>query len=753
MKIKLTLISDTAPGSGEGLAGIIDRDVNFDSFGLPYIPAKRIKGLLREAAMDYLEQKTGSPESPEFDLVFGRPGVSESTSVGIGNGLLADYDVLKTVLGDLPEDYKPVFSPEYVSECYSVTRAQTAIERQNGTAEENTLRITRLLRKNSEFVFDLAFRQPPTEDQIDLLRNACKLTRSMGLSRTRGLGEVKLELMINPLAATAQAPVQAGGETDDFCQLEYTIESLGQLICTASVCGNFVVSDPYIPGRQILGLFAGRYVGQHGLGSQAHLNADFRRLFLDGEVIFENAYLCDHEGNRLLPVPTTLVQDKETENLYDLAYQDDWKAVVNQEIQTRPYDRSFCRIAGTDLLNYQPLMEAEYHHCRPEHDRGFGHAVKGKGEFFQVEVIKDGQKFKGILKGARTDLEVLRTLIPDGSVVHLGKSKTAQYGRAKMNYSELTCLQTAGEEDLSDEVQDELIISLTSPMVLVNEFGHIMPDPQLFLEELKARLQLHEKMKEEIYLDPKDCFLKFVDIGGYMGRWGLPLPQARALDTGTVFKILSGIELDKTSMEIRGYGLFTTQGYGTIKVNWHGDRHLTIGEPGAMSGVLPEPLPDAFQDLATQILSKRLQAQMHERALRIFDDHHFSKGKKLLTNALISRLISVFEGAADCDAILRDIGDFKDLAKKKMDDLKLTIDNETKDLFKWMTILLDNNLHYFQEKVIQQTPGYWNAREVKHIHDLLPVESIVSRTSLVRLAKDFFLTFFNRMLWHNRGAA
>ena len=45
MKITIKLLSDALINSGEGFGAIIDSDVVFDDIGLPYIPAKRIKGL------------------------------------------------------------------------------------------------------------------------------------------------------------------------------------------------------------------------------------------------------------------------------------------------------------------------------------------------------------------------------------------------------------------------------------------------------------------------------------------------------------------------------------------------------------------------------------------------------------------------------------------------------------------------------------------------------------------------------------
>lgn len=47
-KLKIRLLSDTTFGRGDGVAGIIDQEVEHDSYGLPYLRGRTLKGLLRE---------------------------------------------------------------------------------------------------------------------------------------------------------------------------------------------------------------------------------------------------------------------------------------------------------------------------------------------------------------------------------------------------------------------------------------------------------------------------------------------------------------------------------------------------------------------------------------------------------------------------------------------------------------------------------------------------------------------------------
>ena len=50
MKITIKLLSDLCTCSGETYNSDVDMDVVYDENGIPYIPAKRIKGCIREAA-------------------------------------------------------------------------------------------------------------------------------------------------------------------------------------------------------------------------------------------------------------------------------------------------------------------------------------------------------------------------------------------------------------------------------------------------------------------------------------------------------------------------------------------------------------------------------------------------------------------------------------------------------------------------------------------------------------------------------
>ncbi|MBR3314560.1 MAG: hypothetical protein IKG18_10520 [Atopobiaceae bacterium] len=68
-ELTIALKSDLCSGSGDGFSSGIDTDVCYDTKGIPIIPGRRIKGCLREAALDIY------PECDDLiNLVFGTSG-------------------------------------------------------------------------------------------------------------------------------------------------------------------------------------------------------------------------------------------------------------------------------------------------------------------------------------------------------------------------------------------------------------------------------------------------------------------------------------------------------------------------------------------------------------------------------------------------------------------------------------------------------------------------------------------------------
>src|SRR5258706_5998036 len=81
LQLCLRLESDATFGRGEGLAGLVDEEVEYDiATGLPFVRGRTLKGLLVEecANLVFALQKAGSLVLPTLEAsserLFGRPG-------------------------------------------------------------------------------------------------------------------------------------------------------------------------------------------------------------------------------------------------------------------------------------------------------------------------------------------------------------------------------------------------------------------------------------------------------------------------------------------------------------------------------------------------------------------------------------------------------------------------------------------------------------------------------------------------------
>lgn len=48
LQVQIKLLSDTTFGRGDGVAGLVDQEVEHDSYGFPYLRGRSLKGLLSE---------------------------------------------------------------------------------------------------------------------------------------------------------------------------------------------------------------------------------------------------------------------------------------------------------------------------------------------------------------------------------------------------------------------------------------------------------------------------------------------------------------------------------------------------------------------------------------------------------------------------------------------------------------------------------------------------------------------------------
>ena len=204
--LKIVLQSDLCAGNGESAGNAIDTDVCMDQAGLPYIPARRLKGCLRQAALELAQMEYAGAEEKARKL-FGDAYGNEGCLLirdGVIKGAEAMRDFLMRKLpadGGIPDGVKRFAHPVNVEKIFSSVRGQTKLV--DGVKEDNTLRFTRVIHHYDPFGArpeeEMEFYAPVCLDAEDndlriFLMDCCRAMRHMGTSRNRGLGNVKVSL-------------------------------------------------------------------------------------------------------------------------------------------------------------------------------------------------------------------------------------------------------------------------------------------------------------------------------------------------------------------------------------------------------------------------------------------------------------------------------------------------------------------------------------------------------------------------------
>lgn len=196
--LKLSLLSDTTFGRGDGLAGYIDSEVEHDEYGLPFLRGRALKGLLAEECANVLFS-LGSSGISWFDTankLFGQAGsnMEDNSEIYIGNATFPD-DLRQAVRFAIEETNSQITADEVLKSLTTIRR-QTTIKA-DGSPKKNSLRSERAVLNETDFFSDVMFRTNPDEKMLALLAASAKSLQRIGLGRNRGRGKVSVELFEN----------------------------------------------------------------------------------------------------------------------------------------------------------------------------------------------------------------------------------------------------------------------------------------------------------------------------------------------------------------------------------------------------------------------------------------------------------------------------------------------------------------------------------------------------------------------------
>jgi CRISPR/Cas system CSM-associated protein Csm3 (group 7 of RAMP superfamily) len=212
--LKIILLSDTTFGRGDGVAGLVDQEVEHDRYGFPYLRGRTLKGLLSEECdnfialyIDRLEDAKRKQWIKVRHDLFGEAGsITENMAkMHVGDACLPP-DLRQAIVRQQEQDENKNKFPTRDDVLSSLTaiRRQTAINSESGVAVDHSLRSSRVIIRGLEFTANFLFDSEPTEEMKALLYVGSLALRRIGSGRNRGRGHVRCNLLYNNVEIDAE---------------------------------------------------------------------------------------------------------------------------------------------------------------------------------------------------------------------------------------------------------------------------------------------------------------------------------------------------------------------------------------------------------------------------------------------------------------------------------------------------------------------------------------------------------------------
>ncbi len=399
--------------------------------------------------------------------------------------------------------------------------------------------------------------------------------------------------------------------SSDLKQLQYTIELLSPVLITSTVGDeNIQMSEHYLSGSSLLGMFAGEYL--HRTKDPEHTREKpsdrFKKWFLSDALRFLNGYKLSPTGQRSLPLPLSLQHFKEDTMKPDKA--PFYEGLYEGKGDKHPGGFYVVHDIGLETV---PVNSAfSFHHERD--DQLVGRSEKSI--IFNYEYLLPFQKFKALIVGEEAELKDFLNSFKDKKfIARLGRSKTTQYGQVEVNFENAQieevnelALTLYGEVEsengepeaqtarakrpnppplpvsLKEDDQGASYFTLTclSHTILLNEHGFSRADEKTLQTNLAQALEKQVRLlsqNQSLTVAPQDLiiektFARPVELENYVAVWKARKPSVAALQMGSCFKIQVNKAVSKdipealAALQRDGLGIRRNEGFGRVAINW-----------------------------------------------------------------------------------------------------------------------------------------------------------------------------------------
>lgn len=583
--------SDWHVGEGAGVSGHIDRIVRrHTEDDLPYIPAKTLTGILRDACERVARGLDDGAKQGSWQTFLGELFGRESK--GTADTATTTPALIWIGPAHLPAPLRRalVVDKETESKAAEIAEIRTAMTfikpgvklDANGMAESKMLRLEEVVLGGAELEAMLELDPILEKDTqardaaLALLTAGARAVERLGAKRRRGSGRCELHIdsasqnYIELLSAAAPVlqkgnptelslrPITVQDTTEGWHRIPLCVELCAPMVIPAGTAGNVIASRDHIPGTLLLPALDARL--RRLLGTRAN---ELTNHLAAGRIQIRNAY-PEKWGERLLPVPAALMAEKEADEQ------------IHNELHGRTHDgkqRKQLR-AGyvpTDALP-QPYRDTKSVYTvditattHATIDDKVQRPTAEVGGVYTYEAIAPGQRFRAELWIARSTLQER----PDGRLlegpIRIGRAKKDDYGSAR-----LTCgVPQVTAADESTATTYTFTLWLVSPLLARDERLRPITDVDAFTRWLDHRLGgvgLHIQATG----NHRAAYARSHREEGWNNAWKEPRPTRFGLAAGTCFRFRTDIPIHRTLLTRiahEGLGERRGEGYGEVQVD------------------------------------------------------------------------------------------------------------------------------------------------------------------------------------------
>lgn len=572
--LKITMTSDWHVGLGGGQAGNIDSLVRRDRSQLPFIPAKTIVGIWRDAAETVALGLDSNDESGVWhqwvNYLFG-------DQRNQAEGPIEDAPrpaALSVRPARFPEDFqKALQNRPLLREALTFVKPGIGIDPQTGCARDDFLRFEEMARGGAVFKTKYCLDESELEpEQLAVaeafLTASASYIKRLGGKRRRGVGRCqvssgqKLESalkVIEKSIKTLPPPPPKDTTLDDLPTIattsnggewrfvELKLELKSPLLLHKRTVGNTTETLDYLPGTYLLAVLAKRLWKRN-----LELGNKFSEAIASGDLIATHAYL-EVEGTRGRPVPFAWFSEKlNPDNYYNLLRHTPEENAPQIKGTRAGYVGSVWQSPKDVKKQVTTHNTVEDESQRPSSD---------VGGVYSYEAITEGTVLRSQLRvrGSLTKNSEWLNYLGGETPYRVGRTCKDDYGLVSVTVGEK--LEKVSLDETADT--SELTVWLLSDVLLRDDRLRPTVDLEVFRQELQRQLGVELTQKGKV-------FARQNRLESWQTRWGVPRPSLVGLAAGTCMVYEVKGELDQVKLaelECVGVGDRRAEGYGQLCFN------------------------------------------------------------------------------------------------------------------------------------------------------------------------------------------